>query len=201
MAYPISIKLKAPKKSSRWLAFAGLLMPLKLIYMLPVLIVAGAISSLGAAAAMVNAFYVLWKGKRHPVLMEYVEGSIRLAKLQVGAYILSLTDEYPGFDYREGKYPVQCSFSSKKSASKGWALLTILMPIKFLAILPHLLIVIVWGFLAFIAALIAYIAIIFTGRYPKRMAEFQIKLLRYTIRLNGFLFGVTDEYPPVGCWN
>ena len=42
----------------------------------------------------------------------------------------------------------------------------------------------------------AWFAILFTGRYPDGMYEFVAGFLRYSTRVNGYSYLVTDEYPP-----
>ena len=48
---------------------------------------------------------------------------------------------------------------------------------------------------AYIAAIIAWFAIVFTGRYPEGLYNFNAKALRMVSRVNGFYYLATDEYP------
>jgi Domain of unknown function (DUF4389) len=47
-----------------------------------------------------------------------------------------------------------------------------------------------------IFAFFAWFAIVFTGRYPEGLYNFNAKALRLTARVQGFYFLTTDEYPP-----
>ena len=47
-----------------------------------------------------------------------------------------------------------------------------------------------------IAAVIAWFAIVFTGRYPEGLYNFNAGFLRMATRVNGFYYLLTDEYPP-----
>jgi len=38
--------------------------------------------------------------------------------------------------------------------------------------------------------------VLFTGRYPRSMFDFLVGVTRWQTRINLWLFGVADEYPP-----
>jgi len=65
----------------------------------------------------------------------------------------------------------------------------------FLAI-PHFIVVSVWGFIAYFAVIIAWFAIVFTGRYPEGLYQFVAGLSRYSTAVYAYLYLLTDEYPP-----
>ena len=50
-----------------------------------------------------------------------------------------------------------------------------------------------WGS---ILSAIAFWVILFTGRYPKSMFEYQVQLLRWQLRLNARKYNLSDDYPP-----
>jgi hypothetical protein len=45
---------------------------------------------------------------------------------------------------------------------------------------------------------VAFIAILFTGRYPESMFEYQVKLLRWNLRLTARTSNLADAYPAFG---
>jgi hypothetical protein len=50
---------------------------------------------------------------------------------------------------------------------------------------------------AVVAVIVAWFAILFTGRYPRGLFDFVLGVLRWTNRVVGYAFIlVTDEYPP-----
>lgn len=62
--------------------------------------------------------------------------------------------------------------------------------------LPHLLIAAALEYVAGALALISWFAILFTGRLPKGLADFQVMILRYTTRVELYASFLYDDYPP-----
>ncbi|MDO8209537.1 DUF4389 domain-containing protein [Conexibacter sp. CPCC 206217] len=64
--------------------------------------------------------------------------------------------------------------------------------------IPWLIVSIFWGLGAVVCAVIAWFAIVFTGRYPQGLYDFVGKALRYNARVNAFQHLMTDRYPSFG---
>lgn len=69
---------------------------------------------------------------------------------------------------------------------------------RFFLAIPHFIVVTVWGFVAFFAVLVAWFAIVFTGRYPAGLYSFVAGLAKYSTAVYGYVYLLTDEYPPFG---
>jgi hypothetical protein len=76
------------------------------------------------------------------------------------------------------------------------ALLGVLWPLRALAALPHYVAVGVLGLVMSVTAWIGFGIVLFTGHYPAGLLAFHTGILRWSARLSGWLFGVTDAYPP-----
>jgi hypothetical protein len=111
-----------------------------------------------------------------------------LARVQ--AYALLLRDEYPSTDEEQA---VHLDFAYP-DAQKLDRLLPI---VKWLLALPHY---IVLGFLwigAMVCVIIAWFAILFTGRYPRNLFDYLVGVMRWTLRVEAYAFLlITDRYPP-----
>jgi hypothetical protein len=62
--------------------------------------------------------------------------------------------------------------------------------------IPHLLIVCVPGVAWALSTLVAWFAILLTGRYPEPLYGFAVGVLRWHVRVEAYLLLLHDEYPP-----
>ena len=70
--------------------------------------------------------------------------------------------------------------------------------VKWILIIPHI-VVLIFLWIAFIAmTVVAFFAIVFTGRYPRGIFGFNVGVLRWTWRVGFYSYSAlgTDRYPP-----
>ena len=67
---------------------------------------------------------------------------------------------------------------------------------RFLLAIPWILVLYLYALAAYIAALIAWFAILFTKRYPEGLYSFVAGFVRYIGRLGGWIGLATDSFPP-----
>src|SRR5947208_2807139 len=69
--------------------------------------------------------------------------------------------------------------------------------VKWLLALPHLISLTFLAVAAWVVLMIAWFAILFTGRYPRGMFDFVVGTLRWWIRVQAYAHWLmTDRYPP-----
>lgn len=64
--------------------------------------------------------------------------------------------------------------------------------------IPWLFVAIFWELVALVCVVIAWFAIVVTGRYPQGLYDVVTQALRFVTRVNGFLYLMTDEFPSFG---
>jgi hypothetical protein len=69
--------------------------------------------------------------------------------------------------------------------------------LRYIFAIPSMIVAFVYGIGASIAAFIAWFALVFTGKYPEGLYNFNVKALRMTMRTTGYLYLANDEMPPL----
>jgi hypothetical protein len=94
--------------------------------------------------------------------------------------------------------PVRHPYPVRVRAHLDGSLSRFLWLVKWLLLVPHLLVLVVlWaGFV--LASLFALVAIVITGRYPRPVFDYNVGVLRWTWRVNFYGYSAlgTDCYPP-----
>ena len=68
--------------------------------------------------------------------------------------------------------------------------------VKWLLAIPHYIVLFFVFFGAFFAIIISFFAVLFTGRWPRGLFDFVLGALRWGTRVNGYVYLLTDDYPP-----
>lgn len=122
----------------------------------------------------------------------WFEWHLQLARFEARAcaYVLLLDDRYPSTDDEQG---VHLDIDEPDAATLNrWLPLA-----KWFLAIPHLVVLAVLFVGVIGATIAAWIAILFTGRYPHRLFGYVEGVLRWASRVQGYAFTlVTDRYPP-----
>lgn len=111
--------------------------------------------------------------------------------LRVGSYFLLLTDLYPSTDEEQGVHVSIPYPDPTKDLKVGLPL------VKWFLAIPHYVVLACLGVAALVVTIIAWFAILFTGRYPRGMFSFVVGVMRWGLRVSSYAFLlVTDVYPP-----
>jgi Domain of unknown function (DUF4389) len=110
---------------------------------------------------------------------------------RVGVYLALMDDTYPSTD-EEQSVKLELIYPDAKNGLNRWLPL-----VKWLLAIPHFVILLFLSLAAVVSVIIAWFAILFTGRYPRGLFDFVEGVYRWWNRVIGYaLVLVTDEYPP-----
>jgi hypothetical protein len=62
--------------------------------------------------------------------------------------------------------------------------------------IPHFIVLTLYGIGAFFAVIVAWFALLFTGRWPQGLYDFTAGFVRYYTRVNAYTWLLVDPYPP-----
>jgi len=119
--------------------------------------------------------------------------AVQLARFgaRVGAYVVLLTDQYPS-TVEEQSVHLEIDYPDVERDLNRW-----LPIVKWLLAIPHLIVLAVLAVFACFAVVIAWFAILFTGRYPRGLFDFVVGVGRWGLRVQAYAtLLVTDRYPP-----
>lgn len=110
---------------------------------------------------------------------------------RVGAYLLLLTDTYPS-TVDEQSVRLEIDYPNTERDLNRWLPL-----VKWLLAFPHYVALVVLSIGAIGVWVIAWFAILFTGRYPRALFDYLVGVGRWSLRVQAYAFLlVTDRYPP-----
>ncbi len=110
---------------------------------------------------------------------------------RVFAYLVLLTDQYPS-TVEEQSVHLDLDYPDVEQDLNRWLPL-----VKWFLTIPHYIVLMVLFLVAIVVAVIAWFAILFTGRYPRGLFDYMVGVGRWGLRVQGYAFFlVTDQYPP-----
>ena len=208
MDYPITLAVEYPERLSRLTTFFRYLM------IIPQYIVIAFISIAAYVVMFLSWWAILFTARYPEVFFNFITWWLRWYA-RFGGYALLLTDKYPPFSGRvETDYPIILEVEHPEKLSRlttffrlpiipmptmtiggQWRLQPQTTPGMPMAI-PQYVVLMFISIAACVILFLSWWAILFIGRYPRVFFDFITWWFRWSIRVTGYVYLVTDKYPP-----
>jgi Domain of unknown function (DUF4389) len=199
--YPVTLSIEYPDRPLDRLSTA-----LRIFYAIPILIVAAAVGGGTVQLGTASRTYAFAAGGGllffAPLLMIvfrekyprwWFDWNLNLARFttRVTAYVALMDDHYPATD-EDQSVRLTLPYPNPKTDLNRW-----LPIVKWLLAIPHYIVLFFLDIGAVLAAIGAWFAILFTGRYPRGLFAYIEGVFRWNARVAGYaIVLVTDRYPP-----
>ena len=155
---------------------------------------AGSESGLLGTVAFVLAvisWFTLVFARTHPAGIRQFTAFYLRWRVRALAYIMLLEDKYPPF----GDEPYPAALTLEDAAAPRRRLT---IALRILLAIPHFIVLVVLMFAWWITAIVAWLLMLFTARYPQGLYIFAVGCLRWRLRVEAYMLLMVDEYPPFG---
>ncbi|MYI56550.1 MAG: DUF4389 domain-containing protein [Acidimicrobiia bacterium] len=203
--YPARLEIDYPERSSRIKTLFGLILVIPIAAMSWILV--GGLGALDisneTARSIVEAFGVSGGSLFLPPLLTllfrrkyprwWFDWNLELYRFteRVFAYLSLLRDEYPSTDEQQAVH-LDLDYPDAVQDLNGWLPL-----VKWLLAIPHYIVLTILTVGEIVVVVIAWFAIVLTGRYPRWMFSYVVGVHRWTLRVQAYAWLlITDRYPP-----
>jgi len=197
--YPVSLKVDYPdRKLNRLTSFFRIFTVIPILIILMLLMgssfqtgskEAGTIVS-GIGLIFLPLILMLLFRRKYPKW--WYDWNLNLAKFsyRVASYFYLMTDVYPSTD-EEQNVQLEMAYPDATGLNRWLPL------VKWFLAIPHIIVLCFLGIAALVVIIIAWFAILFTGKYPKGLFDFVLGVMRWGFRVMCYaMIMITDKYPP-----
>jgi len=160
------------------------------IWALPIAVVVVFVSATGEGLGAALMLMILFRRKYPRWWFDFSRELTGLGA-RFAAYLALLTDRYPSID-EEQSVRIEVDYPEAERDLNRWLPL-----VKWFLAIPHY---VVLAFLvtgAAVAVLIAWFAVLFTGRFPRELFDYVVGVGRWCLRVHAYtVLLTTDRYPP-----
>jgi len=201
-AYPVNLSVEYPDRPLDRLTTA-----FRIFVAIPIMIVLGAVSgttwsyysSSGTVHVVAGAGGLLFLGPLLMILFRqkyprwWFDWNLELQRFtnRVLVYVLLMDDRYPSTDQQQALRLDYAYPDVPRELNRFLPL------VKWLLAIPHYVVLAFLWIAVFFVVIVAWFAILFTGRYPRGIFDFVEGVVRWGQRVVAYAFTlVTDRYPP-----
>lgn len=187
-AYPVSLDLKAPLEVARWRPLVHWLLAV------PHFFVLWALGLLRGVLQLLSFFAILFTKQIPRSFFDLIVMTMRY-QWRVSSYMMFMRESYPPFEFEPSAEDPETD-DATLSVAYPQELNRFLPLVKWLLVIPHLIVLVFYGIGVIFAWLASFFAVLFTGRYPEGIRKYLLGVSRYGNRVFAYFGLLRDEYPP-----
>ena len=201
--YPARLDIDYPEKLERLSTFFRLIWAIPILVILTLITATGtetaveqgeemtrSAGGIGAGLFAATALMIVVRQRYPRWWFDFSRDLARFSN-RVGAYLALLTDKYPS-TVDEQSVHLEIDYPDVERDLNRWLPL-----VKWFLAIPHYFVLAFLIVGAILAIFIAWIAILFSGRYPRPLFDYVVGVGRWALRVEAYAFLlVTDKYPP-----
>lgn len=189
-SYPATFTLDAPDRVANWRPLVHWLLAI------PHLVIINVLQTVSQVLAVISWFAILFTGRLPAGLANFQAMYLRYS-MRTATYVGFLREEYPPFTFTTSptdpgddprvRVDLVPQLEERNRLTTAFRLI--------LAI-PHLLALAGLTIALMVVGVIAFFAVLFTGRWPAALRDFALGVGRWWLRVDAYMALLTDEYPP-----
>jgi hypothetical protein len=185
---PVTLSVNTPERIANWRPLVHWFLAI------PHLIVVSILGMAASVVAFISFFAILFTGAIPEGLFNFQAMVLRY-QWRTNSYVGFLHEAYPPFTFDTladdpGDSPAVFAIEPPENLNRFLPL------VKWLMAIPHFIVLYFLSIVAGIAGLIAFFAVLFTGKYPEGIQRFIVGFYRWQARVFAYILLLTDSYPP-----
>ena len=188
--YPATLSFDPPEKVANWRPIVNWLLAI------PHYVILYALRIFSQVVALISWFVILFTGEL-PESFANIQAMYLRYETRVFTFSAFMCEEYPPFAFalsapdsgedRRLRVDFTPELTNRNRLTVGF---------RFILVIPQLIALLVLNLVAFVITVVAFFAVIFTGRWPEGMRALVLNIARWYLRVEAYFLLLLDEYPP-----
>lgn len=199
VSYAARIEIEYPERLDRLTTFLRLLWAIPIFMILALVGGGGTVASgdtatsaggsIAGGLAVATALMIVFRQRYPRWWFDFLLALTRFES-RVGVYLALMRDEYPSTEDEQAVH-LELDYPDAQQLNRWLPL------VKWLLAIPHYIVLAFLILGALIAIIVAWFAILVTGRYPRGLFDYLVGVGRWALRVQAYaFFMLTDRYPP-----
>jgi Domain of unknown function (DUF4389) len=189
-SYPATLTFDPPEKVANWRPLVNWLLAI------PHFVILYGLRILSQVVGLISWFVILFTGEL-PESFANIQAMYLRYETRVFTFWVFMCEEYPPFAFaltatdsgedRRLRVDFTPQLTGRNRLTVGF---------RIILVIPQLIALIVLNLVAFVVTVVAFFAVLFTGRWPEGLQTLVLNIARWYLRVEAYYLLLLDEYPP-----